>query len=271
MRIIILALVCGVLTYLAVTIAVDNYDTKHIDKKLHKQCLYPTVEISVGSQAQNIGTVGTGVIIRSDKHGKLWHNVMLTAAHVVSRQEPYIIRVTRYDTHLLPVGFDYYPVNVFASDSESDLAVLVFSSDKKMATAKIDVSGKEYFGHEVFKIGGGADQPLRIDRGDIGHVFIDSFRFSAFTTLGDSGCAIFDSDYEVIGLTRAIIYRDMPNGRPYFLFNMAIGSRVSLFKKWSAEKDGFLDFVFKDTPLPDVYQELDKIASEPEEIWVPIP
>jgi hypothetical protein len=207
----------------------------------------------------------------SEKAGNLWHNVMVTAAHVVIRKENYIIRSMNYDKYLQPTEFDYYPVKVFAIDQEFDLAILVFTSKKKMATAKVDISGAEHFGQSVFKIGGGANEPLRLNRGEMGQIGLQTFRMSAFTVPGDSGCGVFDGDYELIGIGRAIIYQQMPNGMPYFLFNMGIGSRASLFKVWSEEREGELDFVFKDKPLPDVYEELDKEAVQPDEIWVPIP
>jgi hypothetical protein len=258
MRKIILGLVCGVITFLAVTIIIDNYETRDVDVKLHLKCLFPSIELSYGNGSA--GTIGTGVIVRSERHENHWHNVAITAAHVVSRNENYIIRVLQYGNDYQPIDADILPVKVLAAHPNYDIAILVFVSKRKMPTAELEM-GDIFFGQPVFKIGGGANEPLRLDRGDIGLVGTEVVRSSAYTMLGDSGGPWFSKNYKVIALSRAIIYRQMPNGFPYFLFNMSIGTRVSLLKTWSEAESGKFDFVFKKTSLPNEFEELDKYES----------
>ena len=57
------------------------------DNKLHKQCICPTVMI--GSD----WCYGSGVIVRSEKIGDVYHNVAITCSHVTQGQQDWTVYV----------------------------------------------------------------------------------------------------------------------------------------------------------------------------------
>ncbi len=67
--------------------------TAEPDKKLHKQCLYPTVKVTPNTRH----SYGTGIIVRSVKikEGE-YHNVFITCAHVADSTEQYVVKVYEY-------------------------------------------------------------------------------------------------------------------------------------------------------------------------------
>lgn len=195
------------------------------DKKLHEECLYPTVMVC-GQEGYESG-YGSGVIIKSekDKDGK-YLNYVATCDHVVlikagtpfgviATYRPCLVKVGNYENWSTFKGYTEYKTDLVYKDKEHDLAILVFESDKEMPTAEIDQDVKLYIGNDVMRVGCGLGDVMRLDFGKITSTnfkfhdksFEDLYRTSVPTIFGDSGGPLFHKvgdDYKLVGITQAI-------------------------------------------------------------------
>lgn len=239
------------------------------DEKLHRECLYPTVGIAAeGDQYQNRyappgGATGTGFIVRSEeikkKSGTHYHNVVITCEHVVKGKNKVKIRLPLYKDWSTFLGWKDYPATVFRANVKCDIALLLFSSDKKMPVAEMDMEDKLYIGNDLFHIGAGlADQP-RIDYGKVtsvnakirGVMTLDGYRVNCFMVPGDSGGPLFNPKNKVIGLAQALRSIPGPFSRQ-LLGNFGFSIPINRLKQldavefsWDHKKDvPMLPFLF---------------------------
>lgn len=251
-----------------------------LDKKLHEECLYPTVMIAIG----NDGT-GSGVIVRSDKVGDVYRNVVMTCGHLFHVKEakalegeevPIVVRLGKYEKWSTFVGYEEYSAKVHCWERKRDVGCVVFSSKKPMPVAKLNFNPTLYIGNEVLRIGCGGGNPMRIDFGKITGINSripglteGTIRTSAYTIPGDSGGPLYRK-YEVIGIAQAIQGVRMGwAGQPTFKLSHFIP--VSRYKDWDKDIDNEVEFMWDKTKqlpvIPFKMMELDKL--KPVEEFVP--
>ena len=224
------------------------------DKKLHNECLYPTVMLYEPIQKY----VGSAVVVRSEKFGDEWHNVAVTANHVSATSQNSVVRAGVYEDWSKFVGYrSYWTQKVYASKPQYDLSVVLFISDRELPVAKINMDGKVYIGNQVFRFGCGLGDQFRLDRGEVTSVnakigdLKDMYRTSITTVEGDSGGPVFNKDYEVVGITSAIRAR---RDNPFMaskLYHISFIVPVTKLKTLRDGLDNEVKFVYDASePLP---------------------
>lgn len=175
------------------------------DKKLHEQCLYPTVQIFSSHNA-----TGTGVIVRSEKIKEEYVNVVLSCSHITSKNAKYGTRVWIYKDWSTLSKTENYRCMLYANCAERDISVFIFTSKNAMPCASIDLSSKLYMGSDVYAIGCGGEEQPRLGYGKITspNIKLPSskhhvYRSSIYVIPGDSGGPIFH-EYKVVGIAQAI-------------------------------------------------------------------
>jgi len=232
------------------------------DKKLHNMSLYPTVKLSYTKINCNCDeckkspgqTVASGFIVNSSPYNgnllsKKYINSVVTAAHNVENVTTTIsLYVANYDNWSTLKNFDTYEATVYATNNKMDLAVLVFVSDVKMPCAEMDTQSKPFFGSDVFKIGYGLGDDVRIDYGNITSVSTKQpenlkgfIRSNCYTIFGDSGGPLFYKDgYKVLGVTSSI-----RGSNTMFLNSQSYFTPISWIKTWDEELEGHISFIYK--------------------------
>jgi hypothetical protein len=212
------------------------------DKKL-QTCMDATVMIT--TKAGTSG--GSGFIVRSDKVGEEYHNVVVTAAHLFSGVRMYI-KVQKYEGEPAElVGYDTYESMVYDCNDKHDLAVMVFTSKKQMSTVEIDFDTSYYFNTPIFHLGYGMLDDLRIDSGEITMpktflpaCFKGLIRCNCHTIFGDSGGPLFlKENHKVIGVCHAIraCHGQYLTKHAYFI-------PIRKMKTWNTEQNNGLRFVY---------------------------
>lgn len=211
------------------------------EEKLREQCLKPTVCLySVKEHS-----VGTAFIVRSEKIGNKYHNVLVTANHCAI-YDKYLVRVPSYNSRGLLLGYKEYPTYVHSGDEEKDLAIVLFESEEKMPTVQLDIDCDLEFGMKVFHIGFGLGDEARLDDGKITNLgtttppsLKDFIRTNVYTIFGDSGGPLFNEKNKVIGVAHGIRLAKgliMPQHSYY--------APISWLKTWDIETNNSITFVY---------------------------
>jgi len=211
------------LTAIAVVFFLTSVCIASPNEKLHKECLYPTVMIQTSTGC------GTGFVVRSEKVGKEYRNVILTCEHVVRDIKFPKVILPLYENWSSLVGVKTYESIIYFEDEDKDIAILLCLSKEKMPIAKLDFKSKLYIGSDILKIGCGLGDEPRIDFGQITSLKSlfcpkGTFRANIYIIPGDSGGPVF-FNYKVIGLSKAV--RTLPKGQllPKFSYVVPI-SRI---------------------------------------------
>jgi len=181
-----------------------NLCSEEIDKKLHSQCLYPTIAIS------SLNYSGTGVVIRSDFCEDHYKNVFLTSAHnLPCKFSIFKVHVFKYTNWSECDDYETYPCCYYHIDEKQDIAIGMFESALSVNVATLTKNYSPYIGNDVFKIGCGDKKHPRLDCGKLTSVKISindlhMYRISIYTIFGDSGGPIYNSNYELVALTNSI-------------------------------------------------------------------
>jgi S1-C subfamily serine protease len=200
------------------------------DKQLHEKCLYPTVMVINNSKCPRMSGTGTGVIVKSVKEGKKWHNYVLTVAHNIDKTPEHMcgpeqnIKLEEKYEYVVGLGVyenwstlkeikAYEDVEVLVDDDEKDIALIKFTSDKQLPVAKI-TDPKLYIGNKVLRVGCGMAEPFRLDVGIVTALkesagrrderLKGTYRLSAPSLQGDSGGPVFTEEYELFAICEAI-------------------------------------------------------------------
>jgi len=239
------------------------------DKKLHQNSLYPTVKISYNKnncdcddcKKNSPQAIATGFVVKSVKIKEKtlenkFLNVVVTAAHTVENTPNNLTtHVGNYSNWSSLEKFDSYSTMLYGINQNKDLAVIVFTSDKILPIVEIDFDSKLYFGTDIFKIGYGLGDDVRLDFGQITAIETKSptklqgyLRTNAYTIFGDSGGPLFSKEnYKVIGVTSSI--RGSEN---IFLHKQSYFSPIIWLKNWDDESKGSLSFIYKeDKKIPE--------------------
>lgn len=232
------------------------------DKKLHERSLYPTIKISYEKKVCDCEdcrtkpgqAVASAFVVKSElvKEGKLsgsYVNSVVTAAHNVENVVTTVsLHVGRYQNWSTLVGFDKYEALIYSVNKRMDLAVLVFKSDKPIPCSEMDLESNPYFGTQVFKIGYGLGDDIRIDFGNITSVDTKQpeklrgfLRSNCYTIFGDSGGPLFyKDDFKVVGVTSSIRGSDS-----LFLNSQSYFTPIRWLVAWDEESKGSLGFIYK--------------------------
>jgi len=219
--------------------------TNAVDRKLHKQCIYPTVKITDGDEAG-----GSGVVVRSTQVGDKWHNTIVTAAHVVEEEDALEVHVAEYQNWSEIKDYKKHRMVPYALDSNRDLAIGYFVSEQKMPVAKICFDSKLYINTEVFHCGYALLDDVRIDYGQITQpktLFPKGFqgliRANCFAFLGDSGGPLFLTDnYKVIAICVGL-----RSHKQMLLPNVSYYRPISDLKTWDTELNNVLESVYTES------------------------
>lgn len=215
------------------------------DKTLHNKCLYPTVLI----EAVDGGNLGTGTVVRSEKVGDVYHNVAITCAHVLGNPNGYVVSVGVYKNWSNLERYETYHCRIYRIDENKDLAVVLFKSGEQLPTAEIDFNVMLYIGSDIFRIGCGAGDEMRLDFGKITSVktnmssLKDVYRMNIYTVPGDSGSAVFYK-YKIVAITQAIRSSRVGGGN-YPCFGISYAIPISRLKTWNDELNNMLAFVYE--------------------------
>lgn len=219
-----------------------------VDKRLHQECLYPTIYVGRADQSG----YGSGVITRSEKvNDNLYKNIFITCAHLVDDNNiDYEVKQYIYEDWSQVKEIKSYPAVFCAVNHDQDVAIGVFFSDKPMPTAKLDFDPKLFIGNEVFRIGCGLGDDPRLDYGRLTaykKTLKPTFRTSVMTVPGDSGSPLFH-EYKVIGITVSIrSFRNLP------VFAISYAVPLERFRQWDKANNNNLNFAWDTTnKLPEM-------------------
>jgi len=220
------------------------------DKKLHEKCIYPTVMIS---NAQGSGS-STGTIVRSEEMDDgTYHNVVITTAHGLNTE--LIVASPHYKNWSELEGGQLFPATIYYTNSNADIAIIIFMSGRPMHVADFGFEEKIYIGNKVVRIGCGLADAPRLEEGIITGINLPSargvenkiHRMSIHTLPGDSGGSLHHN-YKIIGLTQSI--RTVPgNHGPQPIYHYSMAVRLRDIELVLASEAGGLDFV-KEGDLP---------------------
>jgi S1-C subfamily serine protease len=219
--------------------------TPDLDKKLHTICIYPTALVS-----DEFRSHGSSVIVRSEERNGKYVNVALTCQHVIQDGNPIKIYLTDYIDWSVTGKTTSYDAWVYAQNMKNDLAILIFYSDVKMPTAKIDFDANLHLGNDVFGVGCSQMENPRVDYGKITEIGSE-YRTSVLALPGDSGGPVF-YNYRLVGIKQSILTI------PYNHFSMPVYTvsnvvPICKLKEWDATTGGKIGFVYdKSKPLPEL-------------------
>ncbi len=192
-----------------------------------------------GPQSRVTGSIGSGVIVRSD-------GVVVTNNHVIENMQQ--IRVTLNDRR-------EYAARVLLADSRSDIAVLQLENvEGTLPALRIDDQEEQQVGDLVLAIGNpfGVGQTVTngiisaVNRTETGISDSGSFiQTDAAINPGNSGGALVDMDGDLIGINTAIFSRTGSSSRVGFavpatmvkrVVDSAVGGAKSVVRPWLGVK-----------------------------------
>lgn len=244
------------------------------DKKLHEECLYPTVIVK--NTLEN--HFGTGFIVRSQKVSeKEYWNIAITCNHILPKEDTgNFVGLPKYKNWSEFDGYEMYPVSVYLSCQEKDLAVLIFISEHALPTAKLDFDTKLFIGSDVSRIGNGIGDEPRLDFGKItsissiipGHKE-KTYRSSIFTVPGDSGGPVFYKN-KVVGIMQAIRMNYRNRHEIDYLNSISMVIPCNRISNWNKENDNSISFVCDEQKkLPSIDMTIFKLKTMESSILTP--
>lgn len=233
----ILILICVLLTFYMVFSKFMS--KKHFEHELSATCLITNENHSSG---------GTGFIVRSERSGDSYKNVMVTCGHIAGNK-PSIVLVPVYKNHKLHRYLDY-PATFSAVSNQEDLAIMIFESSRPLPTVKLDFTTQYRIGDEVYRTGYGSMDDCRLEKGFINSIsirrpsrFVNHIRANLHTIWGDSGGPVFLENKKIIGVTSAI--RVAQNARTEVaLTNQTFIAPIDGLKVWNERTNNSLEFVY---------------------------
>ena len=213
-------------------------------KNLKNRCINSTVCIYNEKQ----GVSGSAVIVRSEKINSIYYNVAITSAHLTSDDKRlnlsgYEIKMPIFEKSKI-LYYEKRPCFIYEVNEECDLAIIIFSSFRRLECSDIDFFQNLEIDDRIMKIGYGLGDDLRIDRGDITSVCTslndkkNLYRMNAFTVFGDSGGPVF-YNYRLVGITCGIRSSGLFNN----IYNISYACPISDLKNWK-EKLNNIEFAY---------------------------
>lgn len=218
---------------------------------LHTKAIYATVKIA--NDEENGG--GSGFIVRSEKIGDKWHNIVLQSFHTIDHEENMWVYVPQYENWSKIVSYEKYPTYVYAGNEDLDFAMSVFVSNKPMSCVDVNIEPELYIDTKVFHVGYGLMDDARVDHGAITSpgvlkpaIFKGLIRTSCFTYMGDSGGPLLTlHDYKVIAICTGIRGSSQAGPIPHISYYRSTND----FKKWDDKQNNAYEEVYnKKADLP---------------------
>lgn len=192
-----------------------------------------------GTRAQQVGSVGSGVIVRAD-------GVVVTNYHVINGMQQ--IKVVLNDRR-------EFNARIILADERSDIAVLQLEGvNERLPTLRIDDREEQQVGDLVLAIGNpfGVGQTVTngiisaLNRTETGISDSGSFiQTDAAINPGNSGGALVDMDGELIGINTAIFSRSgsssgvgfaVPAAAVRRVVDSAVGGATAVIRPWLGVK-----------------------------------
>lgn len=222
------------------------------DKKLHKECLYPTICVASVDET----SFGSGVIVLSKKINYEYINFFISSAHVIEKGTDYNVLLHKYEDWSTVVGVKKIKCKFYAKHKKRDLIIGAFLTKTAMPSAKINMKIKFYIGTKLFRIGCGLGDVPRLEYGIVsapimkkgGPATLNTVRTSIQTVPGDSGGPVFDRKYQVVGVTKAIKYY-----RSQLIFGTGYIVPITDLGKWSNENNKRFHFLWEDRVIPTMF------------------
>lgn len=243
-------LLCSLfISSILITISYKNLKEKN-KEKFYKKCLHPTVMVCNAERTSG----GTGFIVRSEKKGLVWQNVILGAAHTILDNDNLLVKVPKYRETSVFKGYGEFDLSVFAANEESDMFVGVFTSHEKMPTVDLNLKTELEMRAKIFHVGYGLFDDVRFDSGEVTQPstfdpapFRGMIRTNAFTFSGDSGGPLFlEDDLSVIGICHGIRRKN-----DMVLPNISYYKSIKEFLFWDSKVKNSLKWVYKtNEPIP---------------------
>ena len=184
------------------------------DIPLHNRCIYPSVIIEPEESGLSMGS---GVVIKSIYHEKQkhWLNTVLSCAHIIEKpiapkvRSKYKLKVGNYKNWSQLVDYTPYDVHIRRIDYDLDICVINYWSKTEQKTAELDRSPNLYIGNDIFRVGCGLQEEMRLDYGKVtslnSQLQPGRLRTSIFCLPGDSGGPIYHN-YKLVGIVQSIRY-----------------------------------------------------------------
>jgi len=231
----------------------DNVFSEEPDQKFYNNCLAPTVLIETEYD------MSSGIVLRSVKNkDNEYHNIGLSTAHSVVKKN-IKVRVGTYDKSGGIKTSIICPGIIYAVDAYEDLSVFLFLSSSPVPTATFDFTNKPFVGQEIYKVASGLGGSPRVDKGIISGLnrkvgpLKHSMQLSIYTVPGDSGSALFNKGYKIIGITKSI-QTDRSN---ILYYNIGYATDNQSVTNMVRKASGGLDFVVNsksDLPIIPFYE-----------------
>ena len=244
-----------VLIFILIFLAFLFYFPIYQENTIKKKCLSSSICIF----NSDVGSVGSGVVVRSDDFGDYYYNVAVTCEHIVlddNRLLPsgYRVKIPIFKKNKI-ICYNEYPCIIYEKNKEYDLAIVLFFTNYKINCADFGFDSKLDINDKILKVGYGLGDDFRIDHGNI--TSIDGklngsrnlYRMNAFSIFGDSGGPVFYQN-KLIGITKGIrTSENIP------LFFISFATSIKNLKNWEKELNS-IDFVYdnsKKLPLLPTY------------------
>lgn len=218
------------------------------DQKLELQVVRPTIRLY--DEERTIS--GSAVVIRSELQANgTYINFALTCHHVtVGLTGKPVAIVARYSDWSVFEKNERFPLLVVSEFKDSDLALVMFVSDKPVDCADVGMDEKIYLGDRVIGTGCAFQEPARLDFGQItGLTPTGRLRAQLNAIPGDSGGGLFHNN-KLVGIkSQCRMIQMFPAYPPQGVFNISFHSPVTHIKIWQ-EVDETVALYKKETTVP---------------------
>lgn len=225
------------------------------ENKLKSKCIFPSICI----YNQELGSIASGVVVRSDSWNNFYYNVAVTCCHLLNEDDRlnplgYKVKIPIFKNSKIEY-YNEYKCIIYEKSEEYDLAIVIFLSNEKISCADMEFNPDINLNDKIMKIGYGLGDDLRIDNGNVTSIsgklneHKNLLRMNAFAIFGDSGGPVFYKN-KLIAITTGI-----RSVGPNCIFNISFASSINNLKAWNKEIDS-IEFVYNKkikTPILPIY------------------
>jgi len=195
---------------------VDDLDKKissyTLSQKSAMNMLNSTVRVSVED-----GSMGSGVVIYTDKIDDKYYSYVITNVHVIKKFPKVKLERFIYYKNQSISSVKSYMGKVILRDDTFDLALIQLETANEVGpSSHFDAMGFEsnlYLYQPVFVAGCSLGKPPFITNGNVCFVSIERNVITAFSIFGNSGGGAFNAKGELLGLVRGISIINLPDGK----------------------------------------------------------
>ena len=160
------------------------------------------------------GSVGTGVIIYSEKIDSIYHSYIVTNSHVIKNKDEVEIETFTYLKKQTISSTTTYPGRVISNDSTLDLALIqVITPDvigKQAIFDTINLVTNITLYQPVYVSGCSLAKPPLVTDGHVAHISAISSVITAFSIFGNSGGGVYTAEGALVGIVRGVSTLQVP-------------------------------------------------------------